>query len=231
MPARYAVERRRWDEAAAICYAVERRRWDEAAAISLPRRDYPWSRFPQAEAVLVFVHALGAARTGDAAAAHKDLERLQELRADLVKTEGDAFKDYWLTQIDVHRQMVTAWIADAQGKREAALQMLRTAADREDAFERDPVVPGPIISARELLGEMLLESDRPQQALEAFEADLRNEPSRFWSLYGAARAAERAGDRERARSFYSDLVTQTGDADGDRPALKAARTFLQATKG
>src|SRR5262249_57913093 len=74
-------------------YAVEQRRWDEAAAISLPRSDYPWSRFPQAEAVLVFARALGAARTGDATAAHKDLDRLQELRADFVKTEGDAFKD------------------------------------------------------------------------------------------------------------------------------------------
>jgi len=211
-------------------YAVERRRWDEAAALSLPRTDYPWKRFPQAEAVLVFAHALGAARTGDAASADTDLDRLQELRAALVKAEGDAFKDYWLTQIDVHRQMVTASLADAQGKRETALQMLRTAADREDAIERDPVVPGPIISARELLGEMLLESDRPRQALEAFEADLGNEPGRFWTLYGAAQAAERAGDRERAGSFYSDLVAQTGDADGDRPALKAARTFLQAVK-
>src|SRR5262245_66635324 len=91
-----------------------------------------------------------------------------------VRADGDAFKDYWLTQIDVHRQMVTAWIANAQGRREEALQMLRTAADREDAIERDPVVPGPIISARELLGELLLESNRPRQALEAFEADLRN---------------------------------------------------------
>jgi len=208
-------------------YAVERRHWDEAAAISFPRRDYPWARFPQAEAVLVFVHALGAARTGDATAANKDLDQLQELHTDLVKAEGDAFKDYWLTQIDVHRQMVTSWMAYAQGKREEALQMLRRAADREDAIERDPVVPGPIISARELLGEMLLQSDRAQQAFEAFETDLRNEPGRFWSLYGAAQAAERAGDRERARSFYSDLVAQTVHADGDRLAVKAARTFLQ----
>jgi hypothetical protein len=212
-------------------YAAERRRWDEAAALSLPRRDYPWTRFPQAEAVLVFVHALGAARTGNVTAANKDLDRLQELRANLVEAEGDGFKDYWLTQIDVHRQMVTAWIANAQGKQKEALQTLRMAADREDAIERDPVVPGPIISARELLGEMLLERARPQQALQAFEADLRNEPARFWSLYGAAQAAERAGDRERARSFYSDLVAQTVHADQDRPALKAARTFLQATKG
>src|SRR5262245_53436767 len=108
--------------------------------------------------------------------------------------------------------------------------MLRTAADREDAIERDPVVPGPIISARELLGEMLLKNDRPRLALEAFEADLRNEPGRFWSLYGAAQAAERAEETERARSVYSDLVVQAVHADGDRLALQAARTFLQATK-
>src|SRR5262245_40535671 len=127
--------------------------------------------------------------------------------------------------------MVTAWIAHAEGKQEEALQMLGAAADREDAIERDPVVPGPIISARELFGEMLLESDRPQQALEAFEADLRNEPGRFWSLYGAAQAAERAGDRERARSFYSDLVAQTAHAAGDRLSMKAAGAFVQATKG
>src|SRR5262249_26370415 len=166
-------------------YALERRRWDEAAALSLPRRDYPWRRFPQAETVLVFAHALGAARTRDATSADKDLDRLQELRAGLVKAEGGAFKDYWPTQDQCQRHLGVAGIADAQGKREEALQMLRTAADREDALERDPVVPGPIISARELLGEMLLESDRPRQALEAFEADLGNEPRSFWTLYGA----------------------------------------------
>ena len=75
-----------------------------------------------------------------------------------------------------------------------------------------------------------MQRDRPQQALEAFEADLGNEPGRFWTLYGAAQAAERVGDRERARSFYSDLVAQSVNADGDRRALKAARAFLQAVK-
>jgi hypothetical protein len=211
-------------------YAVERRQWDEAAALTLPRREYPWPQYPQVEAVLVFVHALGAARAGDAATAGKDLDRLQELRTNLVKTQGDAFKDYWLNQIDVHSQMVTAWIAHTQGKQEEAVPMLRTAADREDAIERDPVVPAPIVSARELLGEMLLESNQPQEALSAFVASLNEEPGRFWSLYGAAQAAERAGDRERAKTFYADLVAQTVHADADRSAVKAARTFLQAAK-
>jgi predicted Zn-dependent protease len=211
-------------------YAVERRAWDEAATLSLPRSNYPWRDFPQAEAVLVFVRALGAARIGDAPGAHKDLDRLQELRANLVKTEGDAFKDYWLMQIDVHREMVAAWNAYAQGKREEALQMLRTAADREDAIERDPVVPGAIISARVLLGDMLLENNQPRRALRAFEADLKQEPSRFWSLYGAAQAAERSGNRDVAKSFYAQLIAQAAHGDSNRPQLKAARTFLEAAK-
>lgn len=122
-------------------YAVERRRWDEAAAITLPRSEYPWPQYPQAEAVLAFVRALGAARVGDATAAGKDLRRLEELRTNLAQTPGDAFKEYWLIQIDVHRQMVTAWIAHTQGKREEALRTLRAAAEQEDAIERDPSRP------------------------------------------------------------------------------------------
>jgi hypothetical protein len=211
-------------------YAVERRRWDEAASLSLPRRDYLWARFPQAEALLVFVRALGAARTGDATSANKDLDRLLELRSDFVKADGADINNYWLTQIDVHRQMVTAWTAYTQGKREEALEMLRTAAGREDAIEKDPVVPGAIISARELLGEMLLESNEPQQALSAFTASMQEEPGRFWRLDGAARAAERAGDRDAAKSFYAQLVAQATDADGNRPALTAAKQFLEAAK-
>jgi tetratricopeptide (TPR) repeat protein len=127
--------------------------------------------------------------------------------------------------------MVAAWIAYAQGKREEALQMLRTAADREDAIERDPVVPGGIISARALLGDMLLTSNQPRQALQAFEADLKQEPSRFWSLYGAAQAAERSGKRDVAKSFYAQLIEQAAHGDSNRPELNAARTFLDAAKG
>jgi len=112
------------------------------------------------------------------------------------------FKDYWLMQIDVHRHMVTAWIAHAHGKREEALQMLQTAADREEAIERDPVVPVPIISARELLGEILLETNQPQQALSAFAASLKEKPGRFWSLWGGA--GGEACRRPRTREVVTD---------------------------
>jgi tetratricopeptide (TPR) repeat protein len=208
-------------------YAVERRRWGDAAALTLPRRDFPWGRFPHAEAVLVFARALGAARNGNIDAARKDLARLQELRGTLMTARDvGSWRDYWIGAVEIHHQMVTAWIASTQGNREEALQILRRAADREDATERDPVIPGSMIPARELFGEMLLEANAPQQALQAFEASMRVEPSRFWGLYGAARAAELAGDRVRAETYYTRLVTQAGCADSARPALMAAKAFL-----
>ena len=124
--------------------------------------------------------------------------------------------------------MVTAWIAYTQGRRDEALQMLRAAADREDSTEWDPVMPGRVISARQLLGEMLLDANDPLQALQAFEAALKVEPGRFWSLYGAARAAELSGDQAKAEAFFARLVGQTASADVEqRPALKTARTFLE----
>ena len=122
--------------------------------------------------------------------------------------------------------MVTAWISYTQGRRDEALQMLRAAADREDSTEKDPVMPGHLISARELLGDLLVEMKEPAQALQAYQAALKKEPSRFWTLFGAARAADRAGDSAKAKAFFTRLVAQTTHADSERPALKVAKAFL-----
>ena len=211
-------------------YAVERQRWGEAAALTLPQqREFKWSLFPHAEAALVFGRALGAARTGNIHAARKDLDRLQELRANLIAANSEGkWQEYWVSQIEDHRQMVTAWVAYTQGRRDEALQMLSTAADREDSTQWDPVMPGRVISARQLLGEMLLDANEPLHALQAFEAALKVEPDRFWSLYGAARAAELSGDQAKAEAFFAKLVGQTASADVEqRPALKTARAFLE----
>ena len=212
-------------------YAVERRRWDEAVSLALPRSEYPWKRFPQAEAVLIFARAMGEARTGNYDAARSDLNRLEELQVEFAKLKGDAFKEYWLTEIGVNREMVDAWISFRRGEADKALSGLRRAAAEEDASERDPVVPGAILSARELLGEMLLELGKPKDALEAFEADLKSEPGRYWSLYGAARSAEQVGEQDRAKAFYTQFVNQTKNADGDRPELVTAKKYLDGAKG
>jgi len=122
--------------------------------------------------------------------------------------------------------MVTAWIAYTQGGRDEAVQILRAAADIEDSTEWDPVMPGNVISARELLGELLVEINEPTQALQAVEAALKREPNRFWTLFGAAQAAERSGDSAKAKTYYTRLVAQTSHADPERPALKVAKAFL-----
>jgi tetratricopeptide (TPR) repeat protein len=208
-------------------YAIERRRWSEAASLTLPQSKFDWSLFPHAEATLVFARALGAARSGRIGAARKDLDRLQELRANLIKANSEGtWQEYWVSQIQIHHQMVTAWIAYTQGGRDEALRMLRAAADREDSTETDPVLPGHAISARALLGDLLMEMNEPAQALQAFEVALEREPGRFWTLFGAAGAAERAGDSAKAKGFYTQLVAQTANADPERPMLKVARAFL-----
>jgi predicted Zn-dependent protease len=208
-------------------YAIERRRWSEAALLTLPHSEFDWSRFPHAEATLVFARALGAARSGSIAAARKDLDRLQELRANLIKANSEGtWQDYWVSQIQIHHQMVEAWIAYTQGRRDEAVRMLRAAADREHSTETDPVLPGHPISAHALLGDLLMEMNEPAQALQAFEAALKREPSRFWTLFGAAGAADRAGDSAKAKAFYTRLVAQTANADSERPALKVAKAFL-----
>jgi tetratricopeptide (TPR) repeat protein len=97
----------------------------------------------------------------------------------------------------------------------------------EDSTEKQPITPGPVLPARELLADLLLDLGRPGEALKEFEASLRNAPNRFNSLFGAARAAELSGDREKAGRFYAQLLTVCDRADSDRPELTAAKRFLE----
>src|SRR5581483_6990201 len=175
-----------------------------------------------AEANVYFARALGAARSGNTANAKKDVEKLQSLG----DTLAAAKQSYWADQVEVQRRAAAAWLAHAEGKNEEAVTIMRSAADLEDATEKHPVTPGPIVPARELLGELLLELKEPTQALSAFETSLHASPNRFNGLSGAARAAQLAGDTEKARSYYAQLVSLCDRGDGARPELAEARTFL-----
>src|SRR5262249_29344728 len=120
-------------------YTIERRRWDEAAALSLPQQGtFAWKDFPHAQAALVFARALGPARGGDTDSAKKDLDLLHELRASLIKANGEGtWQEYWVSKIENDRQVVSAWIAYRHGRHDEALRMLRAAADHEDSTEWD----------------------------------------------------------------------------------------------
>jgi tetratricopeptide (TPR) repeat protein len=205
-------------------YALERGRWADAAALKLHpgEFDFAWQRFPHAEAVHAFATGLGAARTGDASAARKQIERLGVLREALLAAK----QAYWAEQAEIQISAVQAWTEKAEGKNEQALKTLRAAADHEDATEKNVVTPGPVMPARELLGEMLLELKQPAAALKEFEASIHKEPNRFRGLYGAAQAAEQSGDKGKARAYYAKLLDVCAKADSERPELKQAKTFL-----
>jgi Tfp pilus assembly protein PilF len=128
--------------------------------------------------------------------------------------------------VDIQRQVATAWVLYAEGKRDDALTAMSAAADAEDKTEKHPVTPGVPKPARELYGMMLLESGKPAEALAAFEATLKKEPNRLGAYLGAAKAAEKAGDNAKAREYYRQVVTIAGDADKSRTDVSDARAFL-----
>ncbi len=201
-------------------YMVERGDW--AGAAQLEVRPSP---FPHVMAISHFARALGAARSGNPDAAKADIAKLVELR-DKLREAKDA---YWTEQVDIQWQIANAWMLYAEGKTDEALKAMGAAADAEDKTDKSPVTPGPLAPARELYGEMLLEHGMAKEALAAFEATKVKEPNRFRGYAGAAKAAEKLGDRDAARTNYEKLVEMTGTAGSDRPDVKAATQFLGKT--
>jgi tetratricopeptide (TPR) repeat protein len=200
-------------------YALERRAWNEAAMLQMKTSDFPW-----ADAVTHFARALGAARTGDTAKVRASIDSLAAGR-DRLRASGDV---YWMEQVEIQRIGATAWLAFAQGRKADALGAMRQASDREDATEKAAVTPGPLVPARELLGDLLLEYGQPREALEAYRATLQREPRRFRAIYGTMRAASRAGEIAAAVTYAKQLieVTSVGDTPG-RPELVEARRLVR----
>jgi len=205
-------------------YAVERHQWAEAAALELPPNAFPGGRWAWTEANLHFARALGLSHTGKTEVARMEVQKLASLR-DTLAALGGINDKYWADQIEIQRESAEAWITLAEGKGEDALRLMRSAADHEDRTDKNNVTPGVILPARELLGDMLLERNKPADAMVEFEAALRTSPNRFNSLSGAARAAKRAGDDAKAKTYYAKLLSMCVHADGNRPELEEARTL------
>jgi hypothetical protein len=183
-------------------YALERRQWAEAARLELA----PTS-FANAAAVTWFAKGLGAARTKDVAGARAAVDALEQLRAKLAQ----GGETYWAEQVKIQHLGVSAWLALAEGKTDEALRVMREAADREDKTEKNAVTPGPIAPAREQLGEMLLDLKQPKPALEAFEITLKKEPNRFRALAGAAEAQRQIAAKA---TYQAELLKLVAAADG-----------------
>ena len=193
-------------------YALERRDWQQAEQLAL--RDTP---FPYTDAMTWFARGLGAARLGHAAAANQAATALKGIQQRLL----NANESYWARQVEIQQLEVVAWSALAAGEKEQALRQMQSAAELEDGTDKSAVTPGPLAPARELLGEMLLELNEPARALVQFEATLRKEPRRFRSLYGAAHAAQLGGNRESSQRYFRELLRVCVRSD------KPARSELQ----
>ena len=204
--------------------ALEHNDWTQAAALKLSPPDMAWSKFPQAEAILVFARGLGAARIGELGKARGDVEKLQSLQGAMLAAKSN----YWAGQADFQIRTVNAWIAFSEKRTGEALQLMRAAAELEEASDKHPVTPGNIVPSRELLAEMLMLAGHPAQALEEYENSLKRDPNRFRGVFGAAKAAEAAGNGAMARDYYRRLEVLTAGRDSDRRELREAREYLAA---
>lgn len=207
--------------AAPARYALERYDWHLASNLELGFEQFRWGDFPWALSIHHFARGLGAARSEQAAAAHLELAAIRELQRQLVPST----QTYLREEVQVHIDMLAAWLAQLDGDAERALQLAGAAADREDAVDKHPVTPGEVLPARELYAELLLINNRPVAALAAYQQVLASSPNRFNAHLGAARAALAADQRELAADHYRALRSQASAGNEDRAGLAEARRF------
>jgi tetratricopeptide (TPR) repeat protein len=198
--------------------AIERSAWADAAALELK------PTAPAADAITNFTRAIGHARLRDSANAGKEIEALQKLKAELLTLKDP----YWAEQVDVQIRAAMAWAAHAQGNASEALKLMRSAADIEDASEKHVAMENRLWPMRELLGDLLLELKQPGPALKEYEHSLKEYPNRLRAFYGAARAAETSGNRQKAAEYYKKLVALTATADSDKKEIQQAKAYLAA---
>jgi tetratricopeptide (TPR) repeat protein len=188
-------------------------RWSDAASLA---------PVPGAEtgdnSITYWARAIGAARTGNLPDARKDVAEIETIHSALVKEKKSGFAD----AVEQDRQEAAAWVAYAEGNKDEAIKALRAVAQKEEAEGDEPLA----IPAREMLADMLMDMNRPEQALAEYEADLKFNPNRFNGLYGAARAAEVAGKSEKSNTYYSRLVKVCDGSNSARPELSRAKSLL-----
>jgi tetratricopeptide (TPR) repeat protein len=198
-------------------FMLERQDWQGAAQLQ------PLGTgFPMAEAITHFARAMGAARSGDAAAAQADIQKLMEQRAALEQ----ANQGYWAGQVEIQILGARAWLAQSRGDKADALKLMRAAADLEDSSEKHVAMENRLYPMRELLADMLMAQGEAKAALGEYETSLKNAPMRLRGFYGAAKAAEASGDTNKARDYFQKLARLTRHADGDRPELREMKQRL-----
>jgi hypothetical protein len=184
-------------------YAIERREWHEAAAIN-PRA----TNYLHTDAISWFARALGAAHTGDRPKARSAIDTLKSL-SDRLAAAGEA---YWAEQVAIQTLEARAALYISEKAQAAALEAMGEAARREDATEKSAVTPGPIVPAHELLADMYFDMRQYRDALAHYSESMKKEPGRYRSLYGAMKAAQNIGDKKLQSDYASQIEKITGSA-------------------
>ena len=198
-------------------YVLERSDWAGAAALP-----FTSSQYPQPDSLIRFTRGLGMARTGDLAGAKAEIEAIKALRAALEKSNHS----YWADRSEEQMLAISAWVALKEGAPDQALRFMRAAADGEDGSVKHVAMENRLYPLRELFAELLLETGQPAAALSEFEAALKQTPNRYRAFLGIARAANAAGDRQKASEYYGKLVDLAKNADTERQEIREAKNFL-----
>lgn len=203
---------------------LEYQLWSEAANLSLNNHsNFPWEKFPQYEALIYYAKGIGAGRSGNPEIAQQSFQKLEELQNTFKNSEANK---YWINQIEIQKTVVKAWQLFAQKEMKLSLEMMRSAAELEDATEKSPVTPGQLLPAREMLGDLLIELNNPKEALVQYELSLQNNPNRFNSLYGAGKSAELTGDTKKAKFYFNELLKLNERSNSTRQQIVHAKNLI-----
>jgi hypothetical protein len=200
---------------------LEYQNWNEAANLSITHAEFPWNKFPQYEALIYYAKGIGAGRSKNIEVAKQSLLKLEELKNTFTDVGSNK---YWIDQIEIQRRAVNAWLLYAQNEPDKSVELMISAADLEDATSKNPVTPGALLPAREMLGDLYLEMNRPKDALVQYEISLKNCPNRFNTLYGAGKSAELIGNKEKANFYFNELLKLNDSSN--RAQIIYAKNFI-----
>jgi tetratricopeptide (TPR) repeat protein len=203
-------------------YVLENKRWKEAAFLQVNHSNLSWNKYPWEEAIIHFTRLLGNVHIQNLHAAKLELAKLNQLHYTL-QNQKDSYKS---TEVAIQINAGEAWIKFISGDKKDGVNLMKLAADMEDSTGKHPVTPGEVLPARELLGDMFLQMDENQNALQAYEAVLKQCPNRFNSLYGAGKASEKSGEEQKSIFYYKQLLAITDSSTSDRNELADVRKYL-----
>ena len=206
--------------------ALENKNWEQAANLELQEISIDWEEFPWQVAIHHFAIAMGAANTNNFNVVEKKIKILKKLHKNLID-QNDETKSIQIKQVEIQIKTSQAWLDFRKNDLESGLAMMKKAVEIERKTSKHPVTPGDVLPAIELLGDMLLELNKPKEALVAYEENLIGHPGRFNGIYGAAIAAKRANDLDKAILYFNQLIELTKDINSERPEILEAKTFLK----